>query len=516
MGKRGRPEGAGTARLPEQYDPEKYPGLLEAMDSFRNQIDIILRANGCSNPRTVISQSVPGFSNEAMSAWRTNADRGDPLARIRLMIASLESQTPSRGADQDTDEAWAHPTVREKAQLLSGYLNQQIRGIVEHSSPSSIARPAASGPTNKSPVYSKDMLRTIADSIRVCSDNDPERPEYPPESPKFPATPTISIELKDRRLLLKDEGKNTTGTHKDRWAWEMIVRYKDWITSEALPGRSQSIHVPRYSMISSGSAAVALQTALRSHYLPDLHVLMDTRTPDVIENQLELIGARVFRHDLSASLLSPTQVCQYTQNRLGQDVTPRHAEDPFNERYYDWLCYEILNEKPKHIFVPFGTGGLFANIIFIINEVVCGSRDPRLSVACELPIITVYGATTEQPNSNMTMLYAPFRPTLGGIREAIDRFVENGSLGPRSGIFPVTDDQADTATALIRDFGSRADPSGAAALALYIAMADSLPPDDQVLVVNTGSIYLPRDYGDSALIPPFTASPHPNRSRSSA
>ena len=35
----------------------------------------------------------------------------------------------------------------------------------------------------------------ILRSIRVASDNDPRHPEFPPNNPKFPATPTQKIEV---------------------------------------------------------------------------------------------------------------------------------------------------------------------------------------------------------------------------------------------------------------------------------------------------------------------------------
>lgn len=499
MGKRGRPERAQTAREDGRFDPETYPGLLEAMEEFRKQLDVVLRSKGLSQPRTLVAESVPGFTTTALSAWTTNAKRGDPLARIRLMIASLESQTPSRGADRDLDEAWAHHTVRPKARMLSNHLGVQLKGIVEGGSANQPkTRPVSVVPmSSEATVYSKSMLRSIAEGIQVCSDNDPANPEYPPDMPRFPATPTMLIEIDGRQVYLKDESKNTTGTHKDRWAWEMIVRYRDWITSEALLQQDKSIVVPRYSMISSGSAAVALQTALRSRLLPNLHVLVDNTTHQLITDQLRILGARVFKTDLSRELLSPAKVCQHTQNILGQDVTPRHAEDPFNERFYDWLCFEILNEKPRHIFVPFGTGGLFANIIFLVDKALSGYTDPRLLVdPDQLRGINVYGATTENPQSRMTMLYAPYRPTLPGIETAIRKFVGSKSLGSATGVFQVADEQASSAMSLVRSLGSRADESGAAALALYATMSDALPVDERVLVVNTGSIYLGGSLGD--------------------
>ena len=78
----------------------------------------------------------------------------------------------------------------------------------------------------------KDRERKILYSIRVASENDPSKPEYPPDDPEFPATPTYKIKVPGfSNVWLKDESKNPTGTHKDRMAWEMVVSYKDFLTN---------------------------------------------------------------------------------------------------------------------------------------------------------------------------------------------------------------------------------------------------------------------------------------------
>ena len=60
--------------------------------------------------------------------------------------------------------------------------------------------------------------------IIVASENDPLRPEFPADDPKFPATPTYQINVPGfSDVWIKDESYNPTGTHKDRMAWEIIV-----------------------------------------------------------------------------------------------------------------------------------------------------------------------------------------------------------------------------------------------------------------------------------------------------
>ncbi len=67
----------------------------------------------------------------------------------------------------------------------------------------------------------------ILDSIKVPSENNPSKPEFPPDRPRFPATPTFKIEVPGfSNVWIKDESVNPTGTHKDRMAWEMVVSYR--------------------------------------------------------------------------------------------------------------------------------------------------------------------------------------------------------------------------------------------------------------------------------------------------
>ena len=73
----------------------------------------------------------------------------------------------------------------------------------------------------------------ILKSIVIRSENDPKKPEFPPENPKFPATPTYRIKIPGfSNVWLKDESKNPTGTHKDRMAWEIVVTYRDFLCAK--------------------------------------------------------------------------------------------------------------------------------------------------------------------------------------------------------------------------------------------------------------------------------------------
>ncbi|MEW5896899.1 MAG: pyridoxal-phosphate dependent enzyme [Nanoarchaeota archaeon] len=135
-------------------------------------------------------------------------------------------------------------------------------------------------------------------SIRVASENDPTKPEFPPDSPKFPATPTYKIKVPDfSNVWLKDESHNPTGTHKDRMAWEMVVTYRDFLLAKKR-GQFQG-KLPRMSIITSGSAAVAIQTLLTKYNLPNLKCLVDVNLDEEIVLCLKEMGCEIYKTDLS-------------------------------------------------------------------------------------------------------------------------------------------------------------------------------------------------------------------------
>ena len=163
----------------------------------------------------------------------------------------------------------------------------------------------------------------ILNSIIVASENDPEKPEFPPDAPKFPATPAYKIEVPGfSNVWLKDESHNKTGTHKDRMAWEMIVTYKEFLKSRKA-GKIDKL--PILSILSSGSAALAIQTQLKKYGLPNLHVLMDSQTELNIIDNLKKIGCKTFLEDLGRKTFDWEEILRLTDNEDGFDITRTYA-----------------------------------------------------------------------------------------------------------------------------------------------------------------------------------------------
>ncbi|MEI7709440.1 MAG: pyridoxal-phosphate dependent enzyme [bacterium] len=325
----------------------------------------------------------------------------------------------------------------------------------------------------------------ILSSINVASENDPDKPEFPPETPKFPATTTHKIEVPGfSNVWLKDESQNKTGTHKDRMAWEMIVTYKEFLLSKK---EDRIKELPVLSILSSGSAALAIQTQLKKYELPDLHVLMDAKTEKSIVNKLTKIGCKIFLEDLSKKTFDWEEILRLTENEDGFDVTSNEAYDP-TVRFYDWLSYEVINSDADYIFVPFGTGQLYENIMNVIKkELNYKIKDPRFKGNMEvLKKTSVLGATTTNPTSKADKLYAPFLPFANYSKQWIKFYRYTGLTGEMSRVYDLEEKYLEEAIQIAESQKINFEPSGIAGLGLLLQIKDKIPKDSKILIVNTG------------------------------
>jgi len=326
----------------------------------------------------------------------------------------------------------------------------------------------------------------ILKSIVVASENDPHKPEFPADNPKFPATPTYKIKVPGfSNVWLKDESKNPTGTHKDRMAWEIIVTYRDILLSKK---RGQiDAPLPAMSVISSGSAAIAIQTQLKKYGLPDLKVLVDvTTSKDIIEN-LERIGCKVYKTELKKESLGWRDIITSTHNPDGFDITSSEALDP-TTRFYDWLSYEILNSSPDYCFVPFGTGNLYENILNINKkELSTKNHDPRFKGNIKkLRNCNFMGATTNNPKSKADKLYSPHLPFVHYDEQWIRMYRFAGYCGPESNVYLIKERFLDKALTIAWSQKIDCESSGIAGLALMLQIEEKIPKDKKILIVNTG------------------------------
>lgn len=326
----------------------------------------------------------------------------------------------------------------------------------------------------------------ILDSIVVTSENDPHKPEFPADSPKFPATTTRQIKVPGfSNVWLKDESENPTGTHKDRMAWEIVVTYRELLRSKKsgqLPGP-----LPHMSIISSGSAATAIQTQLKKYNLPNLKVIVDVSIDPKIKASLERIGCEVYEADLSRKALKPEEILAISHNPDGFDITSDESLNP-TTRFYDWMSYEIINNSPEWCFLPFGTGHLYENILNINKKEVATLffHDPRFSGNSNvLRKCNFIGATTNNPKSKADKLYSPHLPFVHFDEQWI-RLYRGRFCGEASNVYPLKEEFLDKALEIAKEQNIICEPSGIAGLGMLLQMADQVPPDAKILIVNTG------------------------------
>jgi hypothetical protein len=241
------------------------------------------------------------------------------------------------------------------------------------------------------------------------------------------------------------------------------------------------------SIISSGSAAYAIQSQLQQHRLPNLRVLVDIHLPGDIMSKLREIGCEIYQVDLSKKALSSREILALTNNPNGFDITSSEALDPAT-RFYDWLSYEILNSSPDYCFVPFGTGTLFENILNVNKrEVSEDEHDPRFRGDVEiLRGCNFCGATTNNPNTKADKLYSPHLPFAHFDEQWMRLYRSSGYCGPDSNVYLVQDKFLDEAMEIARSQNIRCEYSGIAGLALMLQLKDTLPRDKKILIVNTG------------------------------
>ncbi|MBU1119184.1 PLP-dependent lyase/thiolase [Patescibacteria group bacterium] len=334
------------------------------------------------------------------------------------------------------------------------------------------------------PLTSKE--NKIWSSIVVASDNDPDKPEFPPSNPHWPSTPVRKIDVPGfKNVYLKDESVNPTGTHKDRMAWEMVVTYKQLLEAKK---QGRILELPQMSIISSGSAANAIQHMLARYKLPNLKVLVDFRMNPKIKKGLEAIGAEIYETDLSKRILSKDDILTLTDNKGGIDITSDDSLGPFDV-FYDWMSYDIVNQNADYVFVPYGTGHLYENLVNVAVKEAKSFffHDKRLSVdPNDIKQCNFLGATTNNPETKADKLYSPHLPFIHFDTRWITVAISRGYIGEKSNVLTVQERYLDEAYAIAKENNVTCEHSGIAGLALMLQLKNKLPKEKKMLIVNTG------------------------------
>jgi threonine dehydratase len=305
--------------------------------------------------------------------------------------------------------------------------------------------------------------------------------------PLFPVSPIRKISIPGfSNIWIKDESVQETGTHKDRMAWEIILTYLDILKND------KNSMLPKFSIISAGSAALAIQTQFRKYGLPNLKILVDVNTNHLILDYLKSLGCEIYKTELSEKILFPEDILRLTDNFDGFDITSNKSFDP-SIRFYDWMSYEILNENPDYIFVPFGTGNLFENIINTCKEIASGQAAKTVysGDSWKISKINILGGTTNDKNSKAIKLFAPFRPFTSADQGWVRLASKRGLCGIKSAVKEIEEKILEKAFELMVSQGFACEYSATAGLASFLQEKQSIPPDAKVIIVSTGKAKLP-------------------------
>lgn len=445
------PQGPSEDLLRRAFNLKSPPG---ATQSLRNLLALFATQNQ-HDWNTLIN-------NRFADKFKTLLDAGDEDAA---------EQEPAKTIDTDNVDSFA----AKIANVLLEKLSKKELDLIKEQMDDEQAR------TNE------DMI----DGLYVPSLNDPSKPEFPPRpfyEPRFPASNTFRIDVPGfTNVWLKDESTNPTGTHKARMAWEVLIKSKRY-------------NIKEVSIISSGSAAAAIQHFFNLYKVnTKLKVLMDNRISPGIKESLRQMGCEVYETDLSSRSLTGKEIKELTNNKEGIDITYREILDRFNDNYYDWLSYEVLNENPAYCFVPFGTGDLFVNILIIAEREFNNSiykHDPRfLGDIKKINDCNFLGATTRDANSRLDKLFSYYLPSLDDYQFYINSLIQNERIGNLSGILDVDENFVEEALEIAKKHSIRCEPSGIAGLALLLQMRDEVPKDEKILIINTGSTIYPGKIG---------------------
>lgn len=319
--------------------------------------------------------------------------------------------------------------------------------------------------------------------------------EFPPLNPSFPATPTFKFDYEGyNKLYLKDESQNPTGTHKDRMAWEVFLFLKRELINQL--HKNNPNYIPSLSLISSGSAAIAIYEALTLFKIPfRLNIIYDKKLmPEKVFVALSSLNKEmVALHpvNLTDRKLDSDAILKLTNNIGGIDLTFGKGVQKVKDNYYDWLSYEILNQSPDYCFVPFGSGDLLRNLL-LTSKTELEAENPSKRFFGNKRVLKnchFLGATTYNKKSQMDKIFSP--PTFHPGRD-FHEYLKEYECGDLTDVYEVDEEYVKKAVELAEEKGFTCEPSGVAGLALFLEKKEtfSIPKNKKIVIINTGKLKL--------------------------
>ncbi len=230
----------------------------------------------------------------------------------------------------------------------------------------------------------------------------------------------------------------------------------------------------------------------RTFGLPPIHALIEEGASEKKVAELQRNNV-IVHHGRLHRPLSSDEILRMTRNPRGIDLTNGRFSHEVTRNYYDWLSFEILNQRPNYVIVPYGTGDLYDNILHHYRSVLLShSSDPRLRSTRRVSSgLHVIGITAEQ-GSPADKLTAPHLPgsSLEEYRSLkaneVTQHMRAGVIGDHSGIHYVRDTDLYRAKQLADRIGLKAEYSALAGIAWLLRNGNTIPSGSRVVIVSTG------------------------------
>jgi threonine synthase len=298
-------------------------------------------------------------------------------------------------------------------------------------------------------------------------------------TPLLPASQLASWAGLEGELFIKDESRNPTWSHKDRFAYLTV--------GGALQVKAKAIMVSSTGNHGAATAAYATKAGL-----PCI-IIAPPDCPPAVQSFMLAYGAAVLRTALEDSWALIAEGVERSGWYPASTFTPNPTGPPYGPEGYKTIAYEIWlqldGQVPGAIFVPTG----YAELLFGVWK---GFRELRdLGLADSTPLMMACEPAARAPLSKAHAEGAPFatvapEPTIAyAIAVSINSFRGIHTLS-ESGGFPVavTDEEIREAQGAQRRMGLWAEASSAAALAgLRLVLAHGFASEGPTVCISTSS-----------------------------
>ena len=294
--------------------------------------------------------------------------------------------------------------------------------------------------------------------------------------------PRLADELGVRRVLVKDEGQNPTGSFKARGLALAVARAAELGISD--------VAIPSAGNAGSATAAYASAAGMRAH------VIVPRDTPRPILEEIRALGAELTLVD---GLITDAAklVAEGASEHGWFDMST--LKEPYRVEGKKTMGYELFEQLdgrlPDVVVYPTGGGTGLVGMWKAFDEMqqlgwIGGERPRMITVQADgcAPIVRAFheGAATAEPWENARTYAAGLR-----VPRAIGDFLILDALRASGGdAIAVSDDDMRRAVELVgRTTGIFAAPEGGATAAAVEALlaAGRLDADSEVVLFNTGS-----------------------------